>query len=76
MNAGQELLHSEAGSPARLAALFYQQLEAGAAKDANLAQSAKCLVFLSLHMYQADQAAGRLPAQRTAAPADAGDLHQ
>ena len=38
-------------------------MEATAAKEGDLAQAAKCLVFLSLHLYHADEAAGRLPAQ-------------
>ncbi len=57
------MLAEEATGPSKLAALFYQQMETGEAKEADLAQAAKCLVFLSLHLYQADEAAGRLPSQ-------------
>lgn len=61
--AGEGLLADRAGGASKLAALFYQQMEATLAKESDLAQAAKCLVFLSLHLYQGDEAAGRLPAQ-------------
>ena len=63
-----EILEGEAGNgPATLAGLLYQQLEAVEAKQADLLQASKCLIFLTPHLHSLDERQGRLPAQHAAA---------
>lgn len=54
----------DTNTPARLAALLYQQMEATEAKQADLLQASKCLIFLTLHLHALDERLGRLPTQQ------------
>lgn len=58
------MLEEEADAPATLAALLYQQLEAREAKQADLLQSSKCLVFLAPQLYEMSEREGLLPSQQ------------
>ena len=62
---GNGMLQEDLNAPAQLAALLYQQMEATEAKQADLLQSSKCLIFLSPHLYDLDKKTGRLPTQQT-----------
>lgn len=58
------MLEEDANTPAKLAALLYQQMEATEAKQADLLQATKCLIFISPHLYALDKRTGRLPTQQ------------
>lgn len=58
------MLVEDANTPAKLAALLYQQMEATEAKQADLLQATKCLIFISPHLYALDKKTGRLPTQQ------------
>ena len=68
---GEGLLEEDPNAPASLAALLYQQLEATEAKQADLLQASKCLIFLTPHLYAADERSGRLPSQQATANEEA-----
>ena len=65
--AGEGLVAEREDAPAVLAGLLYQQLEATEAKQADLLQTSKCLIFLAPHLYSLDEQHGRLPSQRASA---------
>lgn len=71
---GNGMLEDPVASPDRLAALFYLQLEATEAREANLAQSAKCLVFLLPHLRDAAADAGPARPASPTADDDSGAL--
>lgn len=59
-----------------LALSFFRQLDSEAADEALAGQAVKCLVFLATHMYEDDEAAGRVPPPlKLAGPAAAGAAH-
>ena len=64
MLSGDAYLEEDQDIPSNVAALLYQQLEAVEAKQADLLQTSKCLIFLAPHLYSLDEKRGRLPAQQ------------
>ncbi|EFN57812.1 hypothetical protein CHLNCDRAFT_51116 [Chlorella variabilis] len=64
------------GAAGTLALSFFRQLDSEAADEALAGQAVKCLVFLATHMYEDDEAAGRVPPPlKLAGPAAAGAAH-